>query len=146
MEAVEEQVSGDDFNLDHELTSQSKPAVECEDSQSKQMSLADTVIAISSVRAISAEGNYVRILTDAKDYFLRAVFNEVILQLPKEIGTQIHRSHWVAYRAIDEINRDGRKMTVRLTDGNEFPVSRARQTELVGGSDMPAPPDINANG
>ena len=45
-------------------------------------------------------------------------------------GLQIHRSWWVARRAIVGVERDGRNLRLKLMDGQTAPVSRASVAKL----------------
>jgi DNA-binding LytR/AlgR family response regulator len=45
-------------------------------------------------------------------------------------GMRIHRSWWVARRAVEAVLRDGRSYQLRLKGGIEAPVARERIAEL----------------
>jgi len=45
-------------------------------------------------------------------------------------GLQVHRSWWVARRAIAGVERDGRNLRLKLIDGETAPVSRASVAKL----------------
>ncbi|MFK7915410.1 MAG: LytTR family DNA-binding domain-containing protein [Pseudomonadales bacterium] len=42
-------------------------------------------------------------------------------------GMLVHRSHWVAYAAVERVKRSGNSLQIALSDGSTVPVSRRRQ-------------------
>ncbi|MGO4410050.1 MULTISPECIES: LytTR family DNA-binding domain-containing protein [unclassified Brevundimonas] len=52
--------------------------------------------------------------------------SQAITGLKDVEGAQTHRSWWVARASLAGVVEDGRKLRLRLTDGLEAPVSRAR--------------------
>lgn len=87
-------------------------------------------ILASDISYMSAQGNYVQIFTDARNYFVAGSLQEVIGQLPDDIGLRVHRSHWISYKAIKEIIPNGRGLVVMLNSGIEVPVSRNNQNSV----------------
>jgi DNA-binding LytR/AlgR family response regulator len=57
---------------------------------------------------------------------LRGRISDIEAQLAPDLGLRIHRSHWVAARAVAALHR-GASWSVRLLDGSELPVARARR-------------------
>jgi len=61
-------------------------------------------------------------------------FSDVINDLTETNGLQVHRSHWVAMSAIEDVEQNGQSMQLRLVTGDSVPVSRsyrkATQTAL----------------
>ena len=45
-------------------------------------------------------------------------------------GLQIHRSHWVAWGAVVETRREGDRVLLRLSTGDDIPVSRSHISKL----------------
>ncbi|MFT4251060.1 MAG: LytTR family transcriptional regulator DNA-binding domain-containing protein, partial [Caulobacter sp.] len=43
---------------------------------------------------------------------------------------QVHRSWWVARRAVARVERDGRNLRLRLVDGEAAPIARAAVARL----------------
>lgn len=83
-----------------------------------------TRIVLQAILHICAQGNYVHIHTAEASHFVAGTMKEVVAQIPANVGLQVHRSHWVAYAAMQSIIRDGRKLKVSLADGAQVPVSR----------------------
>lgn len=77
-----------------------------------------------SITHVSAQGNYVNVHTSTQSHFETSTMHNVVAQIPSDLGLQVHRSHWVAYSAIQEISKNERGLTVRLKSGAEVPVSR----------------------
>lgn len=74
--------------------------------------------------SLSSEDHYIRVVTDRGNALVRYRFADAIKELSGIMGIQVHRSHWVAVRAVERVSSDGKGYRIRLTDGNEFPVSR----------------------
>ena len=78
-----------------------------------------------------AQEHYVRLTTDAEARMVLHRFSDILRALPEQNGVQVHRSHWVAYDAIEEAFMDGTNLRLRLKTGPVVPVSRSfrAQTE-----------------
>ena len=81
-------------------------------------------IPVKSIIHVSAQGNYVNVHTATQSYFETGTLHNVVSQIPSDLGLQIHRSHWVAYSAIQGSKKNERGLTVRLKSGVDVPVSR----------------------
>jgi DNA-binding LytR/AlgR family response regulator len=55
---------------------------------------------------------------------------DAIGELPPSHGMQVHRSWWVGYEAVASIEREAGRVTLRLTDGTQVPVSRTYQAAV----------------
>lgn len=75
--------------------------------------------------AIKAEDHYVRIYTDAGDGLALLRLRDAIKMARPTTGLQVHRSSWVADRAIKNFRRTGHTGTLYLTNGLEIQVSRS---------------------
>lgn len=72
--------------------------------------------------AIKAEGHYLQVYTDAGSDLILYRLSDALLELGGEDGAQVHRSWWVASRALaPQRHRD----KLVLTNGVEVPVSRS---------------------
>jgi len=72
--------------------------------------------------ALEAEGHYLRVHTDAGSDLILYRLSDALLELAGEDGAQVHRSWWVAARALsDKRHRDH----LQLVNGIEVPVSRS---------------------
>ena len=76
------------------------------------------------VLRVSGRDHYVEVATAAGVASLLMRFSDALAELDGVDGLQVHRSHWVAARAVAGGGRDGAKMVLRLTDGGQVPVSR----------------------
>lgn len=83
---------------------------------------------VEDLYSISAEEHYIRVHTPTGDALVYKRFSEAVNELNEMNGIRIHRSHWVSPYAVNGVIRDGKRMAVRLKDGNELPVSRPYQS------------------
>ena len=58
-------------------------------------------------------------------------FGALLDQMPDGLGLRIHRSHWVARRAITGQRKVGRDVLVDLSHGGSAPVAIPRQREVL---------------
>lgn len=79
---------------------------------------------------LKMEDHYVRIRTDHGSRLEMGPLARVTAGLSGVEGLQVHRSWWVARRAIAGVERDGRNLHLRLADGEKAPVSRASVAKL----------------
>jgi hypothetical protein len=75
--------------------------------------------------ALQAEDHYVRVVTDKGNALIRYRFSDALEEVRNLEGVQVHRSHWVALRAIDRLRPEGKGYTLCLHNGSEVPVSRS---------------------
>lgn len=83
-----------------------------------------------AVLYLRMEDHYVRIRTEHGSRLELGPLGRVTAGLVGVEGLQIHRSWWVARRAITGVERDGRNLRLRLVDGQTAPVSRASVAKL----------------
>jgi hypothetical protein len=79
--------------------------------------------------ALTGRDHYVDVLTRAGRGSILMRFSDAMSEAGMVPGTQIHRSHWVAWSAIDGVEREGAKVFVRVAD-ERFPVSRSFRNAL----------------
>lgn len=72
--------------------------------------------------AVKAEGHYLQVYTDAGSDLILYRLSDALLELAGEDGAQVHRSWWVAARALAPQRHRDRLV---LTNGVEVPVSRS---------------------
>ena len=77
----------------------------------------------NGIKYISSEGVYVRIHTEDKNYLERSSLKDISVQLHNQ-GVRTHRSFWVAYSSIKNLEAIGGTSTVILKDGTKIPVSK----------------------
>lgn len=87
-------------------------------------------IGADEVVQIVAEEHYLRIVTDGRSRLLRGRMADVDGQMPVSLGLRVHRSHWVAARAVAGLRRTDFGLALVLADRTEVPVARARQAEV----------------
>lgn len=80
---------------------------------------------------LEAQGNYVAITTDTTSHEVPGPFSALVGQMPPELGRRVHRSHWVAHRAITGHHRKGREMLLDLSSGATVPVALPRHAEVL---------------
>ena len=87
-------------------------------------SLSANIIA-AEVLCLQMEDHYVRIHTRAGSQLYYATFSQALAAVHAEDGRQIHRSWWVARRAVKRVHHVGRKVELELVTGLRAPVARA---------------------
>ena len=78
------------------------------------------------VLCLQMEDHYVRVHTPLGSTLVLMSLSQAMAGLKDVEGVQTHRSWWVSRAAIVGVVEDGRKLRLRLSDGLEVPVSRAR--------------------
>lgn len=79
--------------------------------------------------AISVRDHYVDVLTERGMASLLLRFSDAMAEAEAE-GGQVHRSHWVAWAAVEAVERDGIKLFLRLKSGARVPVSKNHRDKL----------------
>jgi hypothetical protein len=74
--------------------------------------------------SLSSEDHYVRVVTDRGNALIRYRFSDALTEVKGLPGIQVHRSHWVAIRAIERVIACGKAYRLILNNGTEVPVSR----------------------
>lgn len=89
---------------------------------------------------LEMQDHYVRVRTELGSTLLLMRFRDAISELDG-LGLPVHRSWWVADRALGRLEQDGRSLRLVLTDGGTVPVSRANaaavRAALAGRFDSP---------
>ena len=80
--------------------------------------------------SISANDHYVHVRTAHGTVMLSRNFSDCLEKLKPFRGLQVHRSHWVRSKHVDQIKAKGSSYLCILSDGNAIPVSRRRHAEL----------------
>ncbi|KWV92363.1 hypothetical protein AUC45_11505 [Erythrobacter sp. YT30] len=84
----------------------------------------------SDVIALEMEDHYVRVHTALGSELVLMRLRDAIAHLSEIDGRQVHRSWWVARGAVEDVERDGRNVRLKLACDIEAPVSRAQVSEL----------------
>ena len=79
---------------------------------------------------VEAQEHYVRITTDEESRMVLARFSDIVRELEGQDGMQVHRSHWVARKAIVKQEKIGQGVALSLKTGNSVPVSRSFRNQL----------------
>ena len=74
--------------------------------------------------ALSAEDHYVRVITTAGETLVLMRLADAMRETGDLPGLQVHRSHWVARRAVRAVRRSGDGAVLTLSTGRELPASR----------------------
>ncbi len=84
------------------------------------------------VIALSAEDHYVRVYTKLGNDLILYRFSDAVREMPKELGMQVHRSHWVNLGAVTKFEESGRTHTLTVGESVTIPVSQ-RYIEVIKG-------------
>lgn len=84
----------------------------------------------SDLMCLSMEDHYVRVHTAAGDTLILMRMADAVAELEDYPGQQVHRSWWVAADAVLETVRETRKVSLRLRNGLQVPVSQRRVKQL----------------
>jgi len=79
---------------------------------------------------ISAKDHFVEIHTEKGMHKIRMRFRDAMAELPDDLGMLVHRSHWVAVDQVDKMQQSGGKMSLRMKDGADVPVSRTFEPQV----------------
>jgi DNA-binding LytR/AlgR family response regulator len=72
------------------------------------------------------QDHYVEIVTEAGAHLVLLRLSDAMAEAAPTPGLQVHRSHWVAERAVAGAKREDGRLRLVLVDGTEIPVSRGR--------------------
>lgn len=92
---------------------------------------ATRIISLSSILYVSAQGDYVRIVTDTGRYLERATITEIHRRWKSYDFHRVHRAFVVNLRRAKEMRPQvGGTACLALVDGSEIPVARRHSAEL----------------
>ncbi len=80
--------------------------------------------------ALSAELHYLRVYTSAGDTLILFAFGRAVEILDSTQTCQIHRSHWVSLKHVEDLVTGNGAMTCVLSNGLSLPVSRRHRKAL----------------
>lgn len=84
----------------------------------------------SEIIALEMEDHYVRVHTALGSALVLMRMRDAMALLGEAEGMQVHRSWWVARAAVEDVQRDGRNVRLKLARGIEAPVARAKVADL----------------
>jgi|GEM_PF-5476276 len=79
---------------------------------------------------IQAQDHYILVVTKAGQAIVHMPFSQAVKVLTGFRGIQCHRSHWVRYRHVLQIDVDGSAYRAKLDNGDIIPVSRRRYARV----------------
>ena len=82
------------------------------------------------VLAISVRDHYVDVQTGKGTVSLLLRFADAMAEVDPQAGLQGHRSYWVAWEAIEAVEREGVKLYLKLRHGARVPVSKNHRYKL----------------
>lgn len=72
---------------------------------------------------MSAADHYVEFITAQGSHLRRMTMKAAVERACPDEGMQVHRSHWVAYKAMLSLEKDGERFFLTLRSGQRVPVS-----------------------
>lgn len=84
----------------------------------------------AKILRLSANNHLIDVISERGIEQIRMRFADAVLEMEPVPGCCVHRSHWVALDAIEGLKRYKDKLFVRLSNGDEIPVSRTYRPEL----------------
>lgn len=84
----------------------------------------------AEVLLVSANDHYVTVRTLRGEAEILLRFGDAVAELDGIEGVRVHRSHWVARRAVVGTGRAGGRVMLQLCDGTRVPVSRRSRLAL----------------
>lgn len=88
-------------------------------------------VRLADLWRVAAEGNYIRVITSGSQHFLPGPFGPVTDALPDALGIRVSRSDWVARVAISKTHREGRDLSLELTDGSIVRVAQTKRRAVL---------------
>lgn len=80
--------------------------------------------------ALSVEDHYVRIRTEKGEEIVLMRLADAMREVGTVAGTQVHRSHWIAFDQVRDVRREGDRAVLTMSDTSEIPVSRTNLPKL----------------
>ncbi len=76
---------------------------------------------------LSAEEHYIRVVTRLGSDIVLYRLSDAIDELSDYDGDQVHRSYWIAWNEVAEIQKEGRSFRLLMSSGERVPVSRSHR-------------------
>lgn len=87
-------------------------------------------ISLARIDCLTAEGDYVRILSDGEAALLHSTLQSLIERLPPDQFVQIHRGTVVRRSSVRRLIRSGRRWQVELPDRSTHLIAKSRVAEF----------------
>ena len=94
--------------------------------------IAGRSIRIEMVNYIMSEEHYLTVALRSETIVHRAKLSDIVGHLPAVAGLQPHRSWWVSRQMKPRIQKEGSRVFLRLEDGTNVPIARARVKAVQG--------------
>lgn len=98
--------------------------------QSSSLRLAGVELDPARLIRMEVEADLVRIITEDGTRIAQEPLSQVLGRLPEGLGLLVHRSDWVAARAVTGVTRIGRSRALRLSNGDVVRVASSRDAEV----------------
>jgi hypothetical protein len=82
------------------------------------------------VLRLTVQDHMVNVVTPQDTHSIRMRFSDAVAEMGAVTGYCTHRSHWVARKAIERVQRNDGRLRLVLTNGDVIPVSRKYKPEL----------------
>ncbi|WP_428522625.1 LytTR family DNA-binding domain-containing protein [Roseibium sp.] len=104
----------------------SGPAIKEPENTSTKTSFLESLSPPFTDRILRAEAqeHYVKLVGPNDTQMVLYRFSDILRELPENTGMQVHRSHWIAHEAIQQVQKEGNNTRLVLNDGTQIPVSR----------------------
>ena len=94
--------------------------------------ISDKRFEIDKIKWVMAEEHYISIYTfDDQTHIIRGRMRDFLAQVSEDMGFAIHRSYWISWDSIRQIDAEKDSLTVILDDKTTLPVARARRSQFV---------------
>jgi len=80
--------------------------------------------------SLSAQDRYVEITTQNGVHLERMTIKRAVELVAECAGIQVHRSHWVAFEAVLDLEKTGERYAVLLRNGRKLPVGKSKVQAL----------------
>jgi hypothetical protein len=90
-----------------------------------------------SLISLTKQDHYLKVVTREGEALILKRMADAVAELDGYPGMQVHRSHWVAFEAVEAVERATGRWVVRLSDGRTLPVSRPNAAPLRAAIDPP---------
>ncbi|WP_193221978.1 LytTR family DNA-binding domain-containing protein [Amylibacter sp. SFDW26] len=79
---------------------------------------------------LNMRDHYVEVFSDKGAKYIHMRFADAVGALSSLNGMQVHRSHWVNLDNVQDVIKSKGKISFKMSDGAEVPISRTKQKEL----------------
>jgi hypothetical protein len=74
---------------------------------------------------LEAQDHYLAVVTTSGEALILMRMSDAETELAGFDGLRVHRSHWIAVGQVQEVSRTGGRLSLRMSDGCDVPVSRS---------------------